>query len=191
MGIIEAYQLGYDSLYNSSVIGYVHDDLICHEDGWQERVLEEFTDPYVAIVGFFGATGHGQPHMYQQPFHIPNMVRIDARSNLINAEQHGRRLTGSMNAAVLDGMALFVRNTFLTEIQGWIHPSPISYFMYTEWLCCMARRMGRKIRVVGVSVEHLGGRSSGVNPNLNLDYEAEHRYVYEEFRDVLPSKVNP
>lgn len=191
MDIVPAYQKMFESLHDADVIGYVHDDLVCLEYGWQERVLAEFEDPHVALVGFAGAPGQGHPLMYQVPYHHASMGRVGFRSNMANAEIHGQRFSGSCNAAVLDGLAIFVRRNFLRDIGGWPTGTPVSYFMYAEWLCCMARRHGKKIRVAGVACDHLGGRSTGLNPNLNPDFEAEHRYIYEEFRDVLPARVQP
>lgn len=191
MDILPAYQLAY-KMTHGEIIGHTHDDTICNDPNWVERVEAEFADPQVALVGFGGATGHGELDMYTRgKFEIPSMVRIDFRSNLIDAERHGLRLTGSMNAAVLDGFAFFVRRTFLHLIGGWPLGTPISYFMYMEWLSCMARRHRRKIRVVGVACEHLGGKTSGRNPNLHLDYEGEHRWLYENFRDVFPARIEP
>lgn len=189
MEIMDAYHAALRKT-TSDILGYVHDDVICLDCNWRERVLNEFDDPYVDLVGVAGATQHGEKRMYLEPFHIPNMVRVDFRSNMVNAEAHGTRLTGSMNAVVLDGMAFFVRRSLLDSI-SWPFDTPINYFLYMEWLCCMARRLKRKIRVVGVSIEHLGGRTSGMNPNFKPQYEEEHRFLYESFRDVLPARVEP
>ena len=188
--IIDAYEIGFRAC-QSDILGYVHDDVIVHSPEWRCRVIEEFDDPEVALVGFAGATGHCQSFLYARPFYIPNMVRIDFRSNLLDAEKHGTRLLGSMNAAVLDGLAFFVRRSFLEGVGGWPLGTPCNYFMYMEWLSCMVRRYGKKIRVVGVPCQHLGGKSSGLNSSFHPDYEGEHRYIYEEFRDVLPARVEP
>lgn len=190
MDILPAYQKGM-GLIRSDIIGFVHDDVLCNDVDWHERVEAEFSDPNVALVGFGGGTGHGELDMYEGEFRIPSMVRVDFRSNLVDAERHGTRLTGSIDAAVLDGFAFFVRRNFMQEIGGWPVNTPISYFLYMEFLSCMVRRKGRKIRVVGVACEHLGGKTSGRNPHLHLDYEGEHRWLYEEFRDVLPARIRP
>lgn len=186
--ILAAYQRAYIDT-KGDIVGYVHDDLICMDPTWKDRVMAEFDDPSVYIVGFAGATGHGLPNLYQDKFHIPNMVRTGFRSNLCDAETHGERFEGACTVAVLDGIALFARRSGLAAIGGWPVYTPINYFMYTEWLCCSIRRWGARIRMVGVQCQHLGGRSTGLNPDLNPNYEAEHRYVYEEFRDVLPYEV--
>lgn len=191
MNILDAYQKAFEDVAGVDVIGYLHDDLICHESGWKQRILNEFAKPDVAVVGFAGGYGHGHPEMRSIPFKLEAMGRVGFRSNMIDAEKHGARFTGACNAVILDGMAIFVRRSFLAHIGGWPLNTPIGYFQYCEWLCCMARRHRKRIRVVGVSVEHLGGKSTGVNPDLKVDIEAEHRWMWEEFTDVLPMEVEP
>lgn len=188
MPILPAYQHALERTYGD-VIGYVHDDLICHDPLWETRVRTEFKSPDVSIVGFAGGTGHGHAMMYKLPFTPSSMGRVGFCSNLRNAEIHGARFAGEQDGLILDGMALFIRRRFLEEIGGWPVNTPISYFMYTEWLCCMARRHKQRIRIVGVDCEHLGGKSTGLNPNLNPDFVGEHRWIYEEFRDVLPGRL--
>lgn len=189
--ILEAYQQAFEILEGAQVLGYVHDDVICHDPNWQERVLAEFADPEVAIVGFAGGPGHGHPTMYQRPFEVNAMGRVGFRSNMRDAERHGARFTGSCNVAILDGFVLFIRRSFLEKAGGWPLGGEIGYFCYDFWACCMARRLGYKIRLVGVDCEHLGGKSTGLNPNLKVNLVEAHRAIYDEFRDVLPAMVTP
>lgn len=194
--ILLAYQQGLHESNESNeasadILFTLHDDLRILEPDWDRRVLAEFADPAVALVGFAGATGHCHPQMYSHPYHHSSMGRVGFRSNLVNAEQHGARFAGCCNAVVLDGMAFFVRRRVLNEIGGWPLSTPISYYMYMEWLSCMVRRHGYRIRLVGVTVDHLDHRSTGLNPNLHPDFEAEHRFIFDNFRDVLPAAVEP
>src|SRR5271155_68207 len=76
------------------IIAMIHDDVVINQLGWDQRVLREFHDPSVGLVGFAGALGHGNPRMYEEPFRIPNMVRQNFRSNMADAERHGGRLSG-------------------------------------------------------------------------------------------------
>lgn len=189
MSIVPAYQVGLESL-TSDVLGYIHDDLLCLEPAWKERILAEFVDPDVAIVGVAGGYGYGASAMYERTYHHRALGRIGFRSNMVNWERHGGHIEGAANAVILDGMALFVRREFLVDIGGWPKP-PVSYFMYTEALCFEALRRKRKIRLVGIKVDHLGGKSTGLNPDLNPDFEGEHRFIYDTYRDVLPARVTP
>ena len=187
--VVDAYQDIYENT-RETVIAYVHDDLVCHEQDWDFTVMQEFLDTNVGVVGVAGAWGHGDPDLYQKPYELPQLARRGFMSNMRDAEKHGSRFRGARDVVVLDGIALFVRREVLTKAGGW-PKSGVDYFMYSEWLCCMARRFGYRIRLVGLNVDHLGGKSTGLNPNAKFDYEGEHRFLYDNFRDVLPSEVGP
>lgn len=187
--IINAYQTGFLES-DADFLGFCHDDLLIHEPDWDSRVFEQFwTDQNLAIVGFAGAFGHGHPNLYKGNYVLPNLARQTFLSNMRNAEEHGARFNGACDVAVLDGLALFVRRSFLNEIGGWPQDGSYGYFLYAEYLCCMARRHGKKIKLVGIDCEHLGGKSSGLKQDQVFDYEGEHRRLYEQFRDVLPYDV--
>jgi GT2 family glycosyltransferase len=104
------------------------------------------------------------------------------------AEIHGGRFIGERDVAIGDGFALFVRRNILDKVGGWPVDKPVGYFMYSEWLCCEARRQGYRIRLVGVDCEHLGGKSSGYIPATD-NYDEAHKYFYENNRDVMPYRV--
>jgi len=174
---------------NTQIIGLVHDDLVCLEQDWDYRVMHEFLDPKVGVVGFAGGKRHGSPDLYVKPYDVSQLARGGFLSNLRDAEVHGKRFKGECDVAVLDGMALFVRREVIDKMGGWPQDGKIDYFLYSEYLTCMARRLGYKIRLVGVACDHLGGKSTGLNPNLNADYDGEHKWLYEKFGDVLPCEV--
>jgi Glycosyltransferase like family len=186
MEVLRAFQCIYEGT-TEPIIAYIHDDVMITEKGWDERVLAEFDDPTVGVVGFGGALGHGTPNLYEVPYHLPNLARQGFMSNMKDAERHGARFTGARDVAVLDGFALFIRRTVLDRWGGWPRDVPVGYFMYAETLCCEARRQGYHIRLVGVECEHLGGKSSGTP--LPYSYEDEHWYFYEHNRDVMPFRV--
>jgi hypothetical protein len=185
--VMDAYQMAYEGTVEP-IIGYLHDDVEIFEKGWDERVLKQFDDPTVGLVGFGGALGHGAPHLYTTPYHLPNLARQQFLSNMRSAEKHGGRFDGERDVAVLDAFALFVRRPILDEWGGWPQGKAVGYYMLAENLCCEVRRQGFRIRLVGVDCEHLGGRTSTIHP-VSDDYETEHRYFYEHNRDVMPYKV--
>lgn len=186
--VLPAFQHGYENTLGP-ILAYVHDDVVFYEEGWDERVLREFEDPSVGVVGFGGAIGHGRPDLYTVPYHLPNLARQNFLSNMRSAEKHGVRFTGERDVAILDGFSLFVRRSILDKVGGWPIGKPVGYFMYSEWLCCEARRQGYRIRLVGVDCEHLGGKSSGHIPK-SPSYEEEHAYFYETNRDMMPYRIS-
>lgn len=193
-GMLPAYQAGFEAAQRHPLLAFFHDDLLIHDETWVDRVLAEFEDPAVGLVGFGGALGHGSPSLYRDPYDYHQLARHDFRSNMTDAENHGTRFTGSCDVAVLDGFALIVRRKILEKAGGWPLTTPIGYVCYDYWLSCMTRRLGYRIRLVGVPVTHLGGQTFvklgiGKDPKHWEQYLASHRYIYDEFRDVLPWRV--
>jgi hypothetical protein len=190
--VLDAYQECWlesqDFLYSDPILAFIHEDVNIFEKDWDLRVLKEFDDPQVGMVGFGGAPGHCRPALYTEPFNIGNMIRLGFRSNLRNAEAHGQRIIGEQDVAVLDGFAIFVRRSILDKVGGWPVDKPIGYWMYSEWACCETRRQGYKIRLVGVDCEHIGGKTAAI-ANVTDDFESCHRYLFETCRDVLPCIV--
>lgn len=170
------------------VLAYIHDDLEIFEKGWDQRVLRQFDDASVGLVGFAGALGHGTSNLYTSPYHLPNLARQSFLSNLRDAGTHGSRFTGERDVAVLDGMALFVRRDILERAGGWPLDKPVGYWLYSEWLCCEVRRQGFRIRLVGVDCQHLGGKSSQYI-SKSVSYEDAHRWLYDNNHDMLPCRV--
>ena len=210
--LMEAYQMGLEATA-APIVGFVHDDVIVGEDDWDLRVLREFDDPEVGLVGFGGALGHGDPDMYKKPYALGQLARRRYRSNMRDAERHGERFTMACDVAVLDGFALFVRRQVLEAavspifdegpypdcnpladgpdlVGGWPRGTPCGYIGYDYWISCISRRQGYRIRMVGVACDHLGGRSTGLaGPDFDAKFEAAHRYIYDTCHDALPYAV--
>lgn len=187
-GLIDATQRDYN------ILAFFHDDLIIHDPAWAARILAEFEDPAVGLVGFGGALGHGSPALYREPYDYHQFGRSGFLSNMRDAEAHGKRFTGSCDVAVLDGFALIVRREVLEQAGGWPLDTPIGYVCYDYWLSCMTRRLGYRIRLCGVACDHLGGQTFvklglGQDPKHWQQYLASHRYIYDTFADVLPYEV--
>lgn len=193
-GMLAAYQRGFERAKDFDILAFIHDDVIIHHPFWYEEMLRQFEDPEVGLVGFGGATGHGDPDMYQKPYEYQQLARRSFYSNMRDAEVHGKRFAGARDVAVLDGFALIVRRELLEKVGGWPLATPIGYVCYDYWLSCIARRLGFRIRLVGVACDHLGGQTFvklgvGRDPKYWDQYLTSHEYIYNEFRDVLPFEV--
>jgi GT2 family glycosyltransferase len=193
----------YDKMYRSSetkdadVLAYIHDDVTVYEKGWDARVLKEFENPEVGVVGFGGALQHGADQIYKLPYDYKQLARWLYKSNVDDAEVHGERFTGACDVAVVDGFAIVVRRSLLDRCGGWPVDTYPPHHNYDYWICCMAHRLGYRVRCVGVRCQHHGGGTavgaayhqwcSGTKWGSDAAmHQAGHRLVYEEFRDVLP-----
>jgi len=179
--------IAYQEIFENTaedIIGYVHDDVSIYEPDWDLRVLREFDDPTVGAVGFFGALGHCYPFLYEVPFEVGNMTRIETRSNMRrDAERHGRRFAGECDVAVFDGFGIFVRRSVIEKWGGWPQGIPCSYWCYDYAISCEVRRQGLRNRLVGIDCDHWGGKSPSI---IAEDAVAAHRWLYDNYRDVLP-----
>ncbi len=193
-GMLPAFQHGFGATGEFEIIAFFHDDLLTLNPDWKERVLAEFEDPKVGLVGFGGGLGWGDLAIYQKPYAYQQLARTDFLSNMVDAENHGRRFTGSCDVAVLDGFALIFRRTFLEQMGGWQLDPSISYIGYDYAACLAAHKLGWKIRLAGVPVQHLGGRTFvalgiGKDPKHWQQYLDAHATIYEQGRGILPVRV--
>src|SRR5215510_5984385 len=118
--VIGSYQELYEAArHTSDVLAYIHDDVIVRERGWDERVLREFEDREVGLVGFGGAKQHGSDDLYKTPYQLTQLARYGYLSNVDDAESHGGRFTESTDSAVLDGFSLIARRDLLDRCGGW------------------------------------------------------------------------
>src|SRR5437868_11331309 len=62
---------------DADIIGYLHADLYTLEHGWDQRVLEQFADPQVGVVGFVGATQLGTDDIYKVGYNFRQLARAD------------------------------------------------------------------------------------------------------------------
>lgn len=201
LGVVGSYQKLYEVVKKApdiELLAYLHDDCVIYEEGWDERVKAEFADPSVGLVGFGGALQHGDPKLYRVPYVLQQLRRAGYRSNVDDAEVHGERFSGSCDVAVLDGFALIVRRSLLDRAGGWsfIPQEVAGLFCYDYALCAMTRRLGYRIRMVGIKCQHLGGRTSVGGNGEEVKritgaemYEKSHRWFYNEFRPEMPYTV--
>lgn len=197
LGVVRSYQKMYEQAREKGfdILAYIHDDVYIREKGWDERVLKEFEDESVGVVGFGGAIRHGADDLYKTPYVLQQLARFGYLSNVDDAEVHGQRFTLSSDVAVLDGFCLIIRRSLLDRAGGW--PSVAGNFhCYDYAICALAHRYGYRVRVVGIRCHHTGGRTSTTAEYQEWAkksgmsdakvHEESHRWFYNEFRDVMP-----
>lgn len=201
----EAYQSLFERYHSVDVLVYVHDDVTIHDEDWQFKlegifvkglaVGQRYTDSPVVAAGLGGATCLGRPWLYKVPYAISNMARAGYASNQTDAEVHGQRFTGKRRVAVLDAFLMAVRPDFLKKVGGW-PVNHLSHHCLDLWVACEAARYGKEIWTSGSSIMHHGGGTSTKQiyrqakwlkgGTLETDHQEPHRWLYENYRDVLP-----
>lgn len=200
IGVVGAYQKLYETT-TEDILFYLHDDVVCREDGWDQRILKEFEQhPDVGVVGCGGALNHGSDDLYKRPYELTQLARSGYLSNTDDAEEHGQRFDGVRDVAVVDGFAIAVRRTLLDRCGGF-HPDIWPpHHLYDYVICAQAHRYGYRVRVVGIRCHHHGGRTATSNKyqewarttEWGSDVEMHrkgHKMFYDEFKDVLPYRV--
>jgi hypothetical protein len=197
-GVVKAYHILWQEHPGEDVLIYMHDDVTIHDPDWVKRIALEMMDPQVAICGLGGATSIGSPNIYKKPYDLIQLARGGYVSNQRDWEVHGDREVSSRKVSVVDGFLMAVRGSFLGEISGWDWIES-NFHCYDTAMCLMAIRRGYEVRMAGVDCEHHGGRTS-TSPGyrewckengttVEEEHSKPHRWLYEEFRDVLPVQI--
>jgi hypothetical protein len=115
MGTVPAFAKGLRQALRSEadVIALLHDDLLIEQDGWDRMVLGHFAlNDACGLLGFGGATGLGDPDIYQKPYAPMQLARRHFISNMRDAEAHGERVQVATQVSCLDGFSLIGRRDF-------------------------------------------------------------------------------
>lgn len=199
IGAVPAFHTLWEKHKEEDVLIYLHSDVTIYDANWTERLCLELMDPAVAIVGFGGAIGIGVPDIYKLPYRIEQLIRIGYRSNQRGHEIHGERETGECRVAVLDGFAMAFKGSFLRELGGW-NWIQSNFHTYDLAMCLEAHRRGYEVRMVGVDCDHHGGGTSTKEEYIEFckehattpeeEHLAPHRWLYREYIDLLPLRIN-
>lgn len=181
------------------ILVLAHSDLTILEENWKERVLQEFQDPQVVLVGLGGALGLGSPDLYKVPYKIQDLARRGYVSNQTDWQTHGGLETQARDVAVVEAFFMGLRREWF-QAQGGFPLEHLTHHCLDLYLACLAKRDGKKVRMVGVECTHWGGGMSVTPAYKNArwllggsresDHQIPHRWLYDEFADCLPLWVN-
>lgn len=194
-------------------LAFLHCDLMIHERGWDQRVVEAFeADSQLDLLGFVGSTkidrdggrGDGTMLNYRGAY-------FDSIGSGSPAEHHGRRITGLEPAAVVDHCAMVLRRTTLMTL-----PSQEEHFapehFYDRILSCEILKRGGHIAVLGVDCDHFSG---GIGPGVlkadalrrkwldqeGIEYNSDDTYTavyleserrfFAQYKGFFPLSVDP
>ncbi len=188
----------YLELSDKDIVILAHSDLTLHEPGWDKRVLQEFTDPQCVLVGLGGALGLGSPDLYKIPYRIQDLGRRGYLSNQTDWQTHGGLESGARGVAVVEAFFMALRREWF-QAQGGFPLDHLTFHCLDLYLGCLAARDKKKVRMVGIECTHFGGGMSVGDSYKDArwlqggtrekDHQLPHRFLYDEFPDVLPLEV--
>jgi hypothetical protein len=172
------------------VIAILHNDLFVYEDNWDERVLQLFeSNDKIGLAGFFGARGT-----------FTNGGRMDAMSNMIEAEYHGKRETGEIRVGAFDGLSLIGRRSMFLSVGGFDEGYTYHHF-YDRDISLLSHFADWENWFIGVYCHHVSGitanrpdyqtwidkqmQTSGFTGD-KASYDASEKYFLEKWGSKLP-----
>ena len=215
LGVVPAFRLGVDYALGAGaeIIACLHDDVRIDDIDWSARVYGAFQDnPKIGLLGFGGALGVGDDDLYQTPYKPEQLARKHFRSNLSDAETHGIRSLRRERVACLDGFSLIGRREFFQGYRfgGREDDPPFAHLAdlgmihhaYDGAMGCHAARLGWETWYLPIACHHYGGQTAVGDPGYQRWADRQrsggdrgfwleaHKLWYEEYRDVLPLRVD-
>lgn len=189
---------------DTDILVFTHDDVEIYEP-WTEYLDLLFTArPSIGLIGLHGSTGLGSEDIYRTRYELQQLARFDPASNMVNAEEHGRRITVPTKVATIDGFFMAVRTSAYLEIGGWeaCLKDGIPYHMYDHWMAMVLREHEYSTYLAPVSCRHFGGgtevgmadkyeewaKENGFNDGSDVHTQG-HIAFYQRFRGQLPIRV--
>lgn len=183
------------------VIGFLHDDVKFYEP-WVRRTLSAFDHEDVVIAGPAAGLCNGHPDTNAENTTLLIHRGTHLWKSVPDYSKYGvEPCDYAREAAVVDGMALFVRGSFLWQIGGFDFWR-IAYHAYDHAICAMARRHRRRIAYVPILCAHFGRptkKRADFARDLPVDGDfwrmnsetcrQELKKLYDMFQDVLPYEV--
>ncbi len=140
------------------ILCYLHSDVFIYENGWDKRVVDSFEkNQKLGLVGFVGSCeidglggrGCGTASNFRG--------RQIGEWRGSPAEAHGKRISGLMPAAVVDGCVMILRRSCLQAIEN-VVDFPHHHF-YDRLISCQVLEAGWNVAVLGIAFDHFGGQT--------------------------------
>lgn len=203
-GVVPAFAEGVRYAFEDGAEAVVclHDDVRIDEPGWDEKVSYQVFQQGHQFAGFGGGTSLGASNLYKVPYDPMQLARGGFVSNMVDAEQHGRRSLYPTRCVVFDGFCQIGTKAWFEAAWKYLGSSGIQHHWYDGALGCLAARAGvQPGLMIPVRCHHYGGRTAVGNAQYqewartqradgDQDFWKEsHMWGYAAFEDVLPLRV--
>lgn len=205
MGVVPAFLHGIRRLISQPVdwIACLHDDL----EFLEEIQLGAFPrgGKNKLVCSYSGATGLGDPDIFQTPYSPMQLARRDFLSNMKDAEVHGRRAEHVERVVCADGFSLIGPAAFMLDAFSLMDSLGIVHHAYDSFFGALARLCNLAYYFIPARVHHHGGvtavgsekyhawarEQQGEKGDAGF-WEDSHRIVYDFCKHLrlLPLSVN-
>lgn len=189
----------------SDYIFYTHSDVLIYEPNWSDKLDRILTrendhrvngdDQGIGVAGFYGAKAIGTPDIYQTPYVMHQLVRIENVSGCkhMDAQVHGfrpcREGKDYEDVAVMDGFSLIVATRLLNQLGGFDGNYPIHH-NYDNDICLESLDKHFRNIVIDIDAYHYGGRTD-VGENWAEPFGKTKQQVHQEAHPILYKKWSP
>lgn len=179
---------------NSDYIFYTHNDVLIHEKGWDDKIVDLLEKmPNCGVAGFYGAKGIGAPNLYRAPYAIHQLIRLENVSNCnrMSASIHGfRPIRGEFEkVAVMDGFSLIVKTDLLNKLGGFDRTYP-QHHMYDNDLCMESLDKGYDNYVIPMDADHIGGQTD-VKEDWAKNFGRTKAEIHSDAHPIFYEKWSP
>jgi len=171
IGVLPTFKQGVE-LSSGDLVCFIHNDVLIHEQGWNERVAWAFAEDHkLGLAGLLGARGVN-----------PDGGREGTMSHMLGAEwgkteiqpaaiHHGELMMARHSAIVLDGVGMFFRKSALHDVAE--HSNIFAddrppHHWYDRNICLNFIFRGWHVDVIGIQFDHFSGATANVSPQYHL-----------------------
>lgn len=151
----------------SEIVCIIHNDVLIHESGWNTRVENYFNEDYnLGLAGFFGAS-----------MVAPDGGRGGSKSNMLGLEwgsawnHHGDHLTDIAPAAVLDGVAMIFRKSYISKVEErhdlFSNDRPPHHWYDRHIVMCFIDA-GYRVATFGIGFDHWSGATANSSEKYRM-----------------------
>ena len=158
----------------SDLLMFLRDDVSVLEDGWDNRITEQFrADRYAGLGGFAGATGIGHLNLYKVPYEPQQLLPVNPLDSY-----------DSKRAAFLDSSCLIFTRRAYGEMGGWEDPLKCGFppnGPFDLYASCRIAEMNYHAWYLPI---HHSKSSNG-----GFKWESDLELIYQRFKETLPLRI--
>lgn len=177
-----AFKQGLDAS-TTDIVCIIHNDVLIHEVGWNNRVEQAFNDdPQLGLGGFFGTLG----------VHKDGGRMIKSSSNMLGLEwgspwnHHGDFLDGIEPAACFDGLGLIFRKSFVEDVDSKYNlfgKDRPPHHWYDRHISVAFVAAGYRIATIGIAFDHWSVGSGGIHKDTSKYAETSLEWIDNNLSD--------